>query len=182
MDETSTRKAKIGEPSKCAESGKTSMSRPPKMSGILEKVVNLMKNSLSERRAPKKLQTTQKRGLQGPIYRQKSKKNPFSDFGVHFRALGRNGRQTGDTHSQSAQRPDRPGRAACPVPRDSRRRPTNPHRIARPHVRVVGVRQPRAATWRRACHGRLSGLPHSHVHLPRLPAPPAWIAPGVPAH
>ncbi len=49
MDETSTGKAKIREALKCAESGKTSMQQPLKMPGILEKVVDLMKNNFSQR-------------------------------------------------------------------------------------------------------------------------------------
>ncbi len=69
-DKTSTGKAKIGEASKCAESGRTSMSRPPKMPKILGNVVDLVKKNLNQIGAPKHSKKTTKEELQRPIYRQ----------------------------------------------------------------------------------------------------------------
>ncbi len=60
MDKTSTGTATIGEASKCAESGKMSMSRPPKMIRILENVVNLNK-IFSAKEGPENMPKNQKK-------------------------------------------------------------------------------------------------------------------------
>ncbi len=78
-DETSTGKAKIGETSKCAESRKTMMSRPPKLPRILRNVEDMKKKTLSQR-APRANSKKPEMGGRNGLYIGKNPKNPY--FGL----------------------------------------------------------------------------------------------------